>query len=103
MKKRKPIPKVSKKRSAELVLYKKQRIEFLSRPENEFCFIDGCNRRADTIEHTHGRIGNNFLDTSTWRPCCWKHNLELETNIGLSKKYQCSKITGKPKNNQLKP
>jgi len=68
--------------------YRKLRIEFLNLPENEFCFIQGCNRRADTIEHTHGRVGKNLLDVSTWKPCCWKHNLELENNTELSKKHQ---------------
>jgi len=72
--------------------YRKLRIEFLSQPENQTCFINGCYRPADTIEHTHGRIGENFLDVSTWKPCCWKHNLELETNSELSKKYQVKPI-----------
>ena len=76
--------------------------------ENLRCFIDDCNKRADTIEHTMGRKGfaddwaieNNvslLLDVRFWKPCCNEHNLELERNPELSQKYQLSKITGKEK------
>ena len=77
-------------------------------PENKKCFIEGCNSEANTIEHIMGRKGfadeyareNNislYLDKRFWKPCCLKHNLELENNPELSKKYQLSKISGKPK------
>ena len=93
----KPIRKVSEKQEKLNKEYSKLRLEFLSLPENQFCFIDGCNKKANTIEHRSGRWGSNYLDTSTWAGCCWEHNLELENNPELSKKYQLSKITGKPK------
>ena len=93
----KPISKVSEKRKKEQKEYTIKRLQFLSQPENFRCFIDGCNARATTIEHTAGRVGKNYLDVSTWKPCCLKHNLELENNPELSQKYQLSKITGKPK------
>jgi hypothetical protein len=92
-----PIPKVSKKRQIENAKYSVLRIEFLGKPENRICFIDGCNKPSTTIEHRAGRWGKNFLDTSTWAGCCLEHNLELENNSELSKKYQFSKITGKLK------
>lgn len=96
--KQKPIPKVSKKRQIEQLQYSVLRTEFLGKKENQICFIDGCNRKANTIEHRAGRWGKNYLDTSTWAGCCSQHNIELENNPELSKKYQLSKITGKPKN-----
>lgn len=96
-KKPKPIPKVSEKRKKEQKEYTIKRLQFLSQPENLRCFIEGCNARATTIEHLKGRWGENYLDTEFWKPCCLKHNLELETNPELSQKYQLSKITGKPK------
>ena len=96
-KKKAPIKKVSDKRKEDNAVYKKLRDEFLSKPENQVCFIDGCERKANTIEHRAGRWGKNFLDTSTWAGCCLEHNLELENNPELSKKYQLSKITGKSK------
>ena len=35
-----------------------------------------------------------YLDIRFWKPCCLAHNLELENNPELSKKYQLSKIHG---------
>ena len=29
--------------------YSKLRKEFLSKPENQICFVDGCNKRANTV------------------------------------------------------
>lgn len=92
------IPKVSKKRTIDNARYTVLRIEFLSKPDNQICFIEDCNKKANTVEHLAGRWGKNYLDTSTWAACCLEHNLELENNPELSKKYQLSKITGKPKN-----
>lgn len=107
-KEKKLIPKFSKKREKENREYTIKRLQFLAQPENLRCFIDGCNKRADTIEHLRGRKGfaddwareNNislFLDTRFWKPCCNEHNLELERNPELSRQYQLSKITGKEK------
>lgn len=86
------IPKRSKKKQKQDRIYTARRIVFLK--ENPVCFIDGCNKPANTVEHTAGRIGDNYLDESTWQPCCLEHNLELEDNPELSKKYQVSKIHG---------
>lgn len=87
---------MSAKRTKESKLYSELRTEFLAKPENQQCFIEGCYNPADTVEHRAGR-GINYLNTSTWAPCCWEHNLELERNSELSKQYQLSKITGKKK------
>jgi hypothetical protein len=95
--KQKSIPLMSKKRKIENAQYIVLRAEFLAKKENQICFIDGCNKKSTTIEHRSGRWGKNFLDTSTWAGCCLEHNLELEKNSELSKKYQFSKITGKSK------
>ncbi len=102
---RQAIPKKSKKRIADDKVYNPARKKFIALPENHFCFIDGCNARATTIEHTRGRKGfaddwardNNislYIDVRFWKPCCSFHNPELERNSELSKKYQLSKIHG---------
>lgn len=102
---KKPINKVSDKRKVENLKYVSDRLIFLGKKENNFCFIDGCKRDATTIEHSAGRLGfyddwardNNislYLDQRFWKPCCNFHNLELERNSELSKKYQLSKIHG---------
>lgn len=88
----KPIKNKSERRIKEDREYSILRKEFLSLPENKFCFVDGCNRLANTIEHKKGRIGSNYLDTSTWEPCCFQHNGEFENNTELSMKYQESKF-----------
>ena len=100
------IRKVSKKQGAIMRQYTVDRKAFLARPENQVCFIDGCNSKATTIEHTRGRGHGYFdkeaeekgicktLDQRYWKPCCIKHNLELERNPELSKKYQRSKLHG---------
>ena len=98
-----PINKVSKKQKVILAKYKVQRIMFLAKPENKICFIDGCGKLATTVEHRAGRLGyadeyakeNNIpltLDERFWAGCCLEHNLELENNPEMSKKYQLSKI-----------
>ncbi len=91
--KKKPykIPKMSKKREAENKVYLMLREKFLR--DNPVCFIKGCGKVANTIEHSAGR-GINFLKVATWKPCCLEHNLELENNPALSKEYQVSKIHG---------
>ncbi len=105
-KKRKPINKESKKQSVISNQYSADRIVYLGKPENQICFIDGCNEKANTVEHTRGR-GKGFfdkeaelkgvcktLDQRFWKPCCLHHNLELERDGELSKKYQLSKLHG---------
>lgn len=103
IKQRKPINKVSKKRKVENLQYSSDRLIFLQKPENQICFIDGCNKPSTTIEHRKGRKGyadkwakdNNIpllLDQRFWAGCCHFHNLELERDPELSKKYQLSKI-----------
>lgn len=88
-----PIKKVSDKKALQDIIYKSERIKFLSLPENSVCFIIGCNKKSTTIEHRSGR-GINYLNKETWAGCCLEHNLELENNPELSKKYQLSKIHG---------
>lgn len=91
---RKPIPNKSAKRKLEESIYIRKKKAFLALPENKVCFIQGCQKRSTTIEHRAGRIGSNYLDESTWAGCCWSHNIQLENDPELSKKYQLSKIHG---------
>ena len=86
------INRVGKKRAKEERIYHAKRIVFLAKEENSMCFVRGCNRKANSVEHSSGRIGSNFLDENTWRPCCIQHNLEFENNTELSQEYQNSKF-----------
>lgn len=101
------MPKVSKKQTELIKKYSVIRVEVISEAKFK-CFIDGCTNVATTCEHRMGRKGyadewareNNIplmIDKRYLAACCIYHNLELENNPELSKKYQLSKITGKPK------
>lgn len=101
------IPRQSSKGASITKRYTPLRREYLSRPENEICCIDGgsnCTLKATTIEHTKGR-GDYYvddyaeehdipltLDERFWKPACLNCNLELENNDELSKAHQLSKI-----------
>jgi len=104
-KKRKRIPHFSTARTLENKIYTIHRAEFLKKPENKICFIEGCKASSTTIEHIRGRVGyadpwarergiTLFLDRRHWAGCCLFHNLELERDPVLSKKHQLSKIHG---------
>jgi len=104
----KKIPRRSKKGQKEDRQYTIKRLQFFAIPGNQRCFVEGCNSKADTIEHTRGRKGyaddwgrdnkiSLLLDERFWKPCCNFHNLEFERNSDLSEKYQLSKISGKQK------
>lgn len=104
-KQRVKIKPVSDKRKKQQKTYKVDRLEFLADPLNAICFVDGCNKKSNTIEHRMGRVGyadewariNNvplYLDKRYWAGCCLEHNLEFERNPELSRKYQLSKIHG---------
>lgn len=93
---------VSDKRKKEQSEYTSLRRSFLQDPKNKHCFVDGCTRHANTIEHQKGREGyaddwarekgiSLYLDTRYWKPCCLQHNLEFETNPDLAARYQLSK------------
>lgn len=102
-------PKPIKKKSVKQVVldgkYTVARLEFLGKPENQICFIEGCGKPATTVEHRMGRKGyadfwareNSIpltIDVRFFAGCCWEHNGELENNPELSKKFQLSKIHG---------
>lgn len=66
--------------------YRKLGIEFLE--NNQACFL--CGKRATQIHHTKGRIGANFLDTTTWAALCFEchyklHNVKPELREKLKR------------------
>lgn len=102
-KKPKGVKKVSDKMRDLKAEYNFERKLYLAKPENKTCFVNGCARVANTVEHTKGRKGFAdkwardmdvplMLDQRFWKPCCLKHNLEFESNPELSKQYQLSQI-----------
>ena len=78
---KKPINKVSKKRTIENLKYKVLRIEFLAR--NKICPING-NPTTD-IHHKKGRLGSLFLDTEYWIALSRESHKFVEENPEWSK------------------
>jgi len=100
----KPIAKRAKKAAKYDRQYTIVKLQVLAEAKY-ICFIEGCTRKADTIEHQRGRQWNIYFDDwarendipllidKRWlKPCCAFHNGELERNTELSHKYQLSKI-----------
>lgn len=100
----KPIAKRAKKAAKYDRQYTIVKLQVLAEA-NFKCFIKGCTRKANTIEHQRGRQWNVYFDDwarendipllidKRWlKPCCCQHNGELETNTELSYNYQLSKI-----------
>lgn len=75
----KPINKISKKLSKELVVYNGKRIIFLS--ENKECFakFNGCYGDATDVHHSRG-MGRYLNDTTTWLPLCRSCHNYIETH-----------------------
>lgn len=77
---RKPVRKVSKKRAKENKKYSVLRKQFL---EDKMCEagLEGCTGVATEVHHSRGRIGDNFLDTSTWKAVCRTCHCRIEKNV----------------------
>src|SRR5690349_4094608 len=87
---RKPIPKVNRKRAKEHRKYSALRKKFLSVNPECTAKLEGCGGVATEVHHSHGRVGDNFLDVSTWVAVCRSCHSYLETQplkakeLGLS-------------------
>lgn len=87
---RKPIRKYSRKRQKDNRSYSTLRKEFLS--EHPICEagLKTCQGNSTQVHHKKGRVGENFLDVSTWLACCqWCHDV-IELNPSLAKQLGLS-------------
>lgn len=75
VKERKPIAKVSKKRTLELAKYEKAKAEFL---KDAVCQFPGCNSKFVTLHHGGGRTGKRLYDRLLFRSLCWPHHQYCE-------------------------
>lgn len=87
---RKPVRKVSKKRAKENRKYSVLRKQFL---EDKMCEagLEGCTEVADQVHHMSGRVGKNFLDTSTWLGVCPSCHKQIEERPAMAKQLNLSK------------
>lgn len=79
-KKQKAIPKFSKKREEENETYFGQREKFLETKKNCEARLPGCTKKATEVHHGAGRVGENFLDETTWLAVCRMCHRYLELN-----------------------
>lgn len=84
-----PIRKFSKKRAAENRKYSTLRKQFLEDKECE-AGLEGCTGMASEVHHKKGRIGENFLDVSTWLAVCHHCHIEIETKPAMAKELGLS-------------
>lgn len=75
---RKPIAPISKKRSQELVGYKKARNKYMA--NHSTCEVSECNRPANDLHHKRGRIGSLLWDPKFFMAVCRPHHNEIEEN-----------------------
>ncbi len=89
-KQRTPIKKISDKRKKEMPIYDKRRLAFLSL--HKFCQanLPECTKLATEVHHKKGRVGDDYLNVSTWLAACsschkWieMHPIEAK-ELGLS-------------------
>lgn len=67
----KSISPVSKKRQVELDHYSKLRMVFLiAKPLCEAKLVGTCTGTSTDVHHKSGRIGDNYLNMSTWLSVC---------------------------------
>ncbi len=66
------LPRFSDKRKKEMPVYDKRRLAFLSL--HKFCQakLTGCTGYATEVHHKKGRVGEDYLNISTWLAVC--HN-----------------------------
>ena len=90
MEKPKSISPVSKKRRVEMDEYSKKRDLFLIANPTCQAKLVGCTRIATDVHHMMGRVGDNYLNMSTWKALCrnchrWvEENPEAAKELGLS-------------------
>lgn len=84
------INKFSDKRKKQMPVYEKRRLAFLAL--HKFCQakLSGCTGFATEVHHKQGRVGDDYLNISTWLATCdschrWiEMNPEKAKELGLS-------------------
>lgn len=87
-KSQKPIPKVTKKRAAELRLYEKAKKEMFN--EDTVCQFPGCCSRLVTLHHKKGRMGKMVYNKKYFIWLCPEHHDFAELNAVAAKELNIS-------------
>jgi hypothetical protein len=73
VRKRVPVKKVSDKRAKLDKIYSAMRKVYLK--QNPLCV---CGARSEQVHHKLGRLGGNYLNTSTWLAVCYPCHSKIE-------------------------
>lgn len=80
MEKPKSISPVSKKRQVNMDEYSKKRIAFLALHNQCQAKLSNCTGTSTDVHHKNGRIGDNYLNISTWMALCRTCHSWIELN-----------------------
>lgn len=86
IKRQKPIRRTSTVRARMLRLYTKIKADWRAKPENRCCAFPGCERRADDVHHTRGRVGKLLVDSRFWKPVCRHHHNWIRDNVPAARR-----------------
>ena len=86
----KSISPVSAKRRVEMDEYSKKRLAFLALHTSCQAKLVGCTSKATDIHHKAGRVGENYLNMSTWLAVCRPCHTWIETNPEAAKELELS-------------
>ena len=76
----KSISPVSKKRQVDMDEYSKKRLAFLSLHVQCQANLVNCEKKATDVHHKAGRVGDNYLNMSTWLAVCRTCHSYIETH-----------------------
>ena len=85
-----PVKKISDKRKKEMSVYDKRRLAFLALHKWCQAALPECTKLATEVHHKKGRVGDNYLDMTSWLAAChschhWiEHHPEKAKELGLS-------------------
>jgi hypothetical protein len=87
---RKPLKRYSKKREKENRKYATLRRKYLIEHVHCEARLPGCENMTTQVHHKAGRIGEKFLDVSTWLAVCHPCHVFIETHPAAAKQLGLS-------------
>ena len=79
------IPTISKGRKVDMDEYSKRRIAFLALQNRCQAKLSFCTSKSTDVHHKKGRVGDNYLNISTWLAVCRNCHTWIENNPTESK------------------
>jgi len=76
----KSISSISKSRKVDMDEYSKKRLAFLALQNGCQAKLSSCTSKSTDIHHKKGRIGENYLNISTWIAVCRNCHTWIENN-----------------------